>query len=303
MAHPPAKIGFIFPGQGAVPESPPTDFIGTGVAGLYQKQCDPNAPPLEDFYQSRISSDESAQLGVFTLSLGMAEEALRYCRPDIITGYSSGLYAAMTACGCLTPAQGNRAVRLAYSGVKQMGTTRMMVGVIGLGFRDVEQILHNLHPAGELSLINNRSQVIVSIEKKDLISFKKACLDAGGLHIIPLPFTYPYHVAGLQETGRQLSRFFASLELPPLLIPMVAGSIPEYISTDSSAIAELVASQLYQPVWWYKTIQKIMEQGTTTLIVFDPTGTLTRIIRWISRTITVIGIETMADLNGLQDLQ
>lgn len=302
MTSPSTNIAFLFPGQGAVPESPVIDFFGTAVETTYNKFASPETPPLHNFQQSSIESDESAQLGVFNLTLAMALEARDYCTPNIITGYSSGLYAAMVACGCLSHVQGNNAIELAYRGVKRAKKSTIMVGVIGLGFAKVEQILRELHTAGHLSLVNNKSQVIVSIARAELPSFTESCLDAGALNIIPLPFTYPYHVPELASTSRELENYFLSLHLPPMLIPIVTGTEPEFIQNNSARVSSLVAAQLYQTVWWYKTIQCLIDHGAETFVVFDPTSTLTRIIRWISRQIKTIGVSSMKDINQLKGL-
>ncbi len=302
MAKTNTNIAFLFPGQGAVPETPLSGFFSTSIAATYDKFASPETPALRHFQQSSIDSDKSAQLGVFHLSLAMALEALDYCQPDVVSGYSSGLYAAMVAAGCLTHKQGNDAIELAYRGVQGSSTGYVMVGVIGLHFAKVVEILNQLPTPGELSLVNNKSQVIVSISQADLCLFQNRCLADEALKIVPLPFTYPYHVAGLAGVSADLNVFFKSLHLPPLLVPMVAGKNPEYIHRDATRIASLVAEQLHQTVYWNKTIQCLVENGTKTMVVFDPTATLTRIIRWISRQINTIGISTMDDFNQLRGL-
>lgn len=293
-------IAFLFPGQGAVPETPLVDCLGTSVETTYNTFATPNTPPLATFQQSTIHSDESAQLGVFNLTLALAVEALNHCQPDIVSGYSSGLYAAMVATGCLNHSQGSEAIRLAYRHVQKLNTGSVMVGVIGLHYAKITGILANLETTSHLSLVNNKSQVIVSINQNELASFKQHCLDVGALNIIPLPFAYPYHVPELSKASTILQTYFKSLHLPPLLIPMVAGSDPECIIGNADQLATLVATQLSQTVWWNKTIQCLRDNGAQTLVVFDPTGTLTRIIRWISRHINTIGISNFDDLNLLQ---
>ena len=302
MSQRSAKTAFLFPGQGAVPETVLTDFLGTAVAKSYTRFAGTPPPPLPHFQQSSITSDESAQLGVFHLTLAMGLEALDYCQPDIVTGYSSGLYAAMVATGCLTHQQGDQAIRRAYSGVSKAGSDSMMVGVIGLHFEKVAVILESLPAGGHLSLVNNKSQVIVSIARADFQPFKAQCHGAGALNLISLPFVYPYHVPTLRSTAEDLSDYFNGLVLPPLLIPMVVGAEPVYIQRDANQVASLVASQLHETVWWYKTIECLQNQGAQTLVVFDPTGTLTRIIRWISRQIKIIGICSMNDFSQLRDV-
>ena len=297
------KTAFLFPGQGAVPKTAAIDFIGTSVETSYNRICSAKAFELGAFQQQNVHTDDVAQLGVFALSLAMGWEAVNYCQADMITGYSSGLYAAMVASGCLSPQQGNHAICLAYEGVCQGDMAQVMVGVVGLGVQPVQDILCRLRQPGALSLVNNKSQVIVSISKDELSTFQTKCLEAGALRVIPLPFKYPYHVAGLKNSGKRLHDYFRSLHLPLLMIPVVVGSKPEFIKQDSARAADLVASQLYQTVWWNETIYTLMHHGAEKLVVFDSTETLTRIVRWISRQITVINIASPDDLNRLQDLR
>jgi [acyl-carrier-protein] S-malonyltransferase len=150
--------------------------------------------------------------------------------------------------------------------------------------------------------VNNKTQTIATINKDNLSEFTATCLQGGALKVIPLPFKYPYHVATLSETSASLRQYFAALHMPPLHIPMVAGMNPEYIPTDSNHAANLVADQLCQTVYWQHTIQTLIDHGAEKFVVFDPTSILTRIIRWISRQITVIGITTPADIVSLRDL-
>jgi [acyl-carrier-protein] S-malonyltransferase len=296
------KIAFLYPGQGAVPEKPLADLYGDEVHATYENLRNGECPAYDDFHQGAVHSDLAAQLGVFcmghTLAAALNKEGIV---PSVITGYSSGLYAAMAGSGCLSPTQGMAAISHAFARIAQTNTRyeHIMVAIIGLPVDRVEEELANLAHQGWLSLVNNKSQTIVSIIREDLTDFSTACLQAGALRVQKLPFEYPYHGEPLREAGAALYRFFEALPLAAPEIPLIAGSQPVYINNSHEEVGRQVADQLWQTVHWHHTITELVNRKTDIFVVLDPTSALTRIIRWLNRSITTIGITCQTDIKEL----
>ncbi|MBU0682390.1 MAG: acyltransferase domain-containing protein [Proteobacteria bacterium] len=296
------KIAFLYPGQGAVPEKPLADLYGDEVRITYDNLRSGECPVYDDFHQGAVHSDLAAQLGVFCLSHTLAAALNKEgIMPSVITGYSSGLYAAMAGCGCLSPIQGMAAISHAFELISLTNNAHehSMVAIIGLPVDRVEAELANLAHQGWLSLVNNKSQTIVSIVKEDLAVFSAACLQAGALRVLELPFEYPYHGEPLREAGQALSHFFESLPLSAPKIPLIAGSQPVYINGSSEEVGRQVANQLWQTVHWHHTITELVNRKTDIFVVLDPTSALTRIIRWLNRSITTVGITCQTDIKEL----
>lgn len=300
------KIAFLYPGQGAVPEKPLADLFGPEVRTIYNDLRSASCPSYDDFHQVAIHEDLAAQLGVFCLSHALAETLKNNgVSPSLITGYSSGLYASMAGSACLTPAQGMEAIIHAFNQISKTNAANkhVMVAVIGLPVDHVQEELAKLSEKGWLSLINNKSQTIVSIAKEDLGQFSTACIESGALRVIELPFQYPYHGEPLKEAGASLHKFFESLPLLAPTIPLIVGSNPIYINDSAKEVGCQVADQLWQTVHWHHTISEMVNYEVDIFVVLDPTSALTRIIRWLNRSITTVGITSLADIQKLAALQ
>ncbi|MEN8257188.1 MAG: acyltransferase domain-containing protein [Thermodesulfobacteriota bacterium] len=296
------KIAFLYPGQGAVPEKPLADLYGDEVRLIYEDLRIQACPAYDDFHQTAVESDLAAQLGVFCLSHTLSETLKKQgVKPSLISGYSSGLYAAMAGCNCLSPSQGMEAISHAFDLISLTNTPHefLMVAVIGLPVDHVQEELDRLPQQGWLSLVNNKSQTIASIAKGDFASFKASCLEAGALRVVELPFEYPYHGEPLQEAGAALYRFFEALPLSPPILPIIAGSHPVYINDSPKEIGHQVANQLWQTVHWHHTIAELVNRDIDLFVVLDPTSALTRIIRWLNRSITTVGITSLDDIKEL----
>lgn len=296
------KIAFLYPGQGAVPEKPLADLYGDEVRATYDNLCNEKCPAYDDFHQDAVHSDLAAQLGVFCLSHALAEALKNQgIKPSLITGYSSGLYGAMAGSRCLSPDQGMEAISHAFDliSLTNKAHEHMMVAIIGLPVDLVQEQLAVLPQKGWLSLVNNKSQTIVSIAEKELADFSAACLEAGALRVVKLPFEYPYHCRPLQEAGKALYRFFEALPLSVPEVPLIAGRQPMYINGSSEEVGRQVADQLWQTVHWHHTITELVNRQTDIFVVLDPTSALTRIIRWLNRSITTVGITCQDDIKEL----
>lgn len=296
------KIAFLYPGQGAVPEKPLSDLYGPEVRASYEELRSDSCPAYDDFHQAAVRSDLAAQLGVFCLSHALTENLQhRGVLPSLITGYSSGLYGAMAGSGCLSASQGLEAITHAFDLIALTNNAHehVMVAIIGLPVDRVEEELATLDHKGWLSLVNNKSQTIVSIIKEELPAFSAGCLEAGALRVLELPFEYPYHGEPLQEAGAALYRFFEALPLAAPKIPLIAGSLPVYISDSPKEVGHQVANQLWQTVHWHHTLGELVNRDTDIFVVLDPTSALTRIIRWLNRSITTVGITSQDDIDKL----
>lgn len=301
MANTP-KIAFLYPGQGAVPEKPLGDRYGQEVRQRYEALRAGACPAYDDFHQGAVHSDLAAQLGVFCLSHSLAEVLQEHgVRPHLTSGYSSGLYGAMAGSRCLTAAQGLAAINHAFDQISRTTTAHAhrMLAIIGLPVDRVEEELARLAAPGWLSLVNNKSQTIVSIPRDEVTAFSAACLTAGALRVMELPFEYPYHGRPLAQAGQELRRFFETLPLSPPMVPLMAGSRPVCINGSAAEAGRQVADQLWQTVHWHHTVSALVGQGVSIMVVLDPTDALTRIIRWQDRALHTRGISSLAHIREL----
>lgn len=249
--------------------------------------------------------DLKAQLGVYGISYAMGQAVVETgLQPDCVAGYSSGLYAALAAAGGCPAERGPEIILQAY---KLMAACKLeaaysMVAAIGLDCDTIGGILAPMQPPGWISLINNRRQLIVSIPGQEIADFTSKCDEAGALRVVELPFERPCHIPPLQEAGAGLLASFAQNPLGQTEIPYLAGPEPRFMR-GGSEVAGAIADQLWHQVNWQTTVKALVNSGVNVMVCLDPTGVLCRIVRWITREVKIISIQSSEDLAKLKDNQ
>jgi len=297
------RLAFLYPGQGGLPEAPLSELFPDepDVPILYAGASGPETPELGTFFQAVQPEELPAQAGVLATGYALGQLVRsRGIEPAAMAGYSSGVYTALAASQAAAPEDMAAIVPFAYRAVQacQGQTAYRMVAVVGLSRQQVEAILDDREGPGWVSLINNERQLVVSLPLDGAKPFAAACREAGALHVIELPFRSPYHAPPLESAGLALARQLASLDLRPPEVPVMAGTEPHFLM-DAQDIARTVGEQLFSPVRWQLTIERLLDSGIDGLVCLDPSQTLTRIVLWITRRVPVFGLAGQRDLKKL----
>ena len=88
------------------------------------------------------------------------------------------------------------------------------------------------------------------------------------------------------------------MELGKIMIPYVSNVTAEYV-TEADKAKELMISQMYSPVKWQQTMEKMLEDGVDTFYEIGPGKTLAGFMKRIDRSKKVITINTIEDLNSI----
>jgi len=293
------RLAFLYPGQGAQPESPLPEMFPDmpELPELYAKAAKPWTPAVESFSQRADCDELQTQAGVLATGYALGQMLRRRgVEPQAVAGYSSGIYTALAASGAADPQDMAGIVRTAYTAILDCcpEPSYRMLAVIGLDRRRVEQLLQRQRSPGWISLANNATQVIVSLPETEAEAFSELSLQAGALRLIELPFPRPYHAPPLEPAGQALANRLTSLCLRTPTVPIMAGTEPHFLSSPED-IAETVGEQLWSPVEWEQTVNRLLDSGIDGLVCLDPSGMLTRIVLWIARKVPVYGLANPRD--------
>jgi len=296
-------IVFLYPGQGS-------QHVGMGF-DLYQiypeaREIFKRADHLLDFSLSKLcfegpketlNQDLNAQLAVYTVSC-IITEVLRAqdVFPDVVSGYSSGFYAAAYAAGCFDFTDGLSLVRQA--GEIILDESRKIDGSMAVIFGlPPEKVVNICQQAGnaQVSILNTPRQTIISGTGSSVRRAMDLSLKEGALDAYPLYVGSAYHSRFIEQSEFRFLREIKNINLRDPQIHIVS-----YLSLDSvpkgTELRSIMAAQLSRPVLWVDLIKRLRSNNTRLFIEVGPGKVISRTVRWIDRDIEIMNTANKASL-------
>lgn len=248
--------------------------------------------------EDQLNRDLNAQMAVYIVSCILTDllKAQRVC-PNVVTGYSSGFYAAAYAAGCFGFEEGLLVVKrageiLLEEGRKPEGS---MAVIFGLDPEPIEKICRRIGNVG-IAILNTPRQTVISGLSSSVKRAMSLALEEGALDAYTLPAQIAYHSRFMK---RGSDRFFSEIEKWDMGSPRVplisyASLKPVIHGMD---LKKAMADQLNRPVRWIDLIRKMNHDGQTRFIEVGPGAVLSRTLRWVDRNIL---FEVTANRKGLK---
>ena len=290
---------FLYPGQGS-------QKVGMG-SDLYQchakarevfEQADQNlgfslSRLCFEGPEEELNQDLNAQLAVFTVSCIVTDLLLANdISPAVVSGYSSGFYAAAYGAGCFDFANGLELVRRAGEILLEEGlkTEGSMAVIFGLPLEKVGRICEEVGDV-EVAIRNTSTQNVISglgssVEKATQRSLREGALDA-----YVLPAATSYHSSFMEQSSVRLVREIKDIKLNDPRIPLIS-----YLSLQSvrnkTELREIMANQLSGPVLWVDLIKKLSVEYSGLFLEVGPGEVISRTLRWIDRDVEMASTAT-----------
>lgn len=290
---------FLYPGQGS-------QKVGMGF-DLYKSHARARevfalADHLLGFSLSRLcfkgpeeelNQDLNAQLAVYTVSCIITDVLrLHNVLPGVVSGYSSGFYAAVYGAGCFDFPDGLGLVKrageiLLEEGEKIHGS---MAVIFGLPVEKVASICQKVGDV-EVAIRNTTTQNIISGTGSSVRKAAELSLSAGALDAYVLPAATSYHSSFMKQSSVRLLREIKDIKLRKPRIPLISYLSLESVR-DKSELRHVMAAQLSGPVLWLDLIKKLSNSHTKLFLEVGPGEVITRTVRWINRNIEILNTTT-----------
>ena len=226
--------------------------------------------------------------------------------PEQMAGHSLGEYTALTCAGSLSFAEAVRVVKK-RSELMQAAVpagTGAMAAVIGLDDDAVLAICDEASGIGVAEAVNFNSpgQVVIAGHKESVAHAVERAESAGARRAIVLPVSVPSHSSLMIRAGQELAETLAEVEFqPPETTVINATDATPY--GDAEDIRTRLASQVYRPVNWVRTIETMIAGGATAMIECGPGKVLSGLGRRISRSTPTAAIDSLAGLERAMQLK
>ena len=292
-------VVFLYPGQGA-------QHVGMGF-DLYQhypvaRQMFDQADRILDFSLSRLcfqgtqeelDRDLNAQLAVYTVSciLTVILKA-NNTFPEIVSGYSSGFYAAAFAAGCFEFSYGLNLVKQAGEILLEEGSKidGGMAVIFGLSFEKVQDVCVQVGDVA-VAILNTPRQIVISGIRSSVNAAMELSLKEGALDVYPLPVATAYHSGFMKKSSERFFREIKADGIKNAQVPVVSYHSLNRV-TNKQDLINVMAVQLSNPVLWVDLIKKMDNNSNGLFLEVGPGAIIFRTVKWIDRNIEIMHTAT-----------
>jgi [acyl-carrier-protein] S-malonyltransferase len=223
--------------------------------------------PLSDLIQKgpaeTLKATENAQPAILTVSVAIGRVLMeKGIRPVVMAGHSLGEYTALVLADALSFEDAVRLVR--SRGRLMQEAVPLGVGTMSaiLGAEDslVEDVCREVSARGELvepANYNCPGQLVISGTTEGVTAAVELLKERGVKRCIPLEVSAPFHCSLLKPAAEKLRPELEKVSWNDPAIPYVANVDCEIIRKKDGIIDRL-ASQVWRPVRWTQSLQKIL---------------------------------------------
>ncbi len=302
-----SKIAFIYPGQGAQVCGMGQEFyeqteIGKQVFDLATELLGFSVPELCFTENDRLDITEYTQAAMVTASIAMTKVLeSKGVKPDVPAGLSLGEYCSLYAAGVMSEAD-------AIATVRQRGILMQeevpagqgaMAAILAMDAAAIEEVIADMDGV-QIANYNCPGQIVISGKKEAVENACEKLKEAGAKRAIMLNVSGPFHSRMLSGAGEKLGTVLEKVEVHTPEIPYVANVTAAYV-TDAAEVKPLLMKQVSSSVRWQQSVEAMIKDGVDTFIEIGPGKTLTGFMKKIDRTVKVMNIEKLEDVDRVAE--
>ena len=149
----------------------------------------------------------------------------------------------------------------------------------------------------QIANYNCPGQIVISGKKEAVEAASEKLKEAGAKRVLPLNVSGPFHSSMLVEAGEKLGKVLEDVEVHEPVIPYAANVTASYV-TEASQVKPLLEKQVSSSVRWQQTMEMMLKDGVDTFIEIGPGKTLAGFMKKIDRSVRVINIEKLEDVEN-----
>ena len=308
------KFAMVFPGQGSQTVGMLAELAGDYpiVQETFKQASETLGYDLWQLVQEgpaeELNKTWQTQPALLTASVAVYrvwQQKYPELKPEVMAGHSLGEYSALVCAGVLDFQDAVKLVELRGKLMQQAVPegTGAMYAIIGL---DNEAIINACKQAGQGEVVsavnfNSPGQVVIAGAKAAVERAATLCKEAGAKRALPLAVSVPSHCALMKPAADQLS---VSLESITLKAPTVSvlNNVDVKAETDADAIRNALVRQLYSPVRWTETVEKMSHSGLEVLVEIGPGKVLNGLTKRIVDSLQATSVNDVKSLDAVNEL-
>jgi [acyl-carrier-protein] S-malonyltransferase len=300
---------FIFPGQGS-------QYVGMGkeffenfreAREVFQEADDVLHLPISSLCfqgpEEALKLTENTQPAVLTMSIAALRvlQAEKGVVPRLAAGHSLGEYSALVASGALAFADAVQIVRLRGRFMQEAVPVGegAMAAILGMERGSLEKLCEEAAEGEVLTPANFNcpGQIVIAGHTKAVERAMERAKQEGK-KALPLPVSAPFHSPLMRPAGERLEKVLEGIPIQNLKIPIVT-NVEAEINQSKERVKELLVIQVWSPVRWEESMQKIATDGIDQTLEIGPGKVLSGLMKRINPKVETRNIEDIQTLKKI----
>ena len=226
-------------------------------------------------------------------------------KPEVMAGHSLGEYSALVCAGVLDFQDAVKLVELRGKLMQQAVPegAGAMYAIIGL---DNDAIINACKQAEQGEVVsavnfNSPGQVVIAGAKAAVERAVALCKEAGAKRALPLAVSVPSHCALMKPAADQLSVSLESITLKEAGVS-VLNNVDVKSEIEADAIRNALVRQLYSPVRWTETVEKMAQNGVEVLVEVGPSKVLNGLTKRIVDSLQAVSVNDVKSLDSVEEV-
>jgi [acyl-carrier-protein] S-malonyltransferase len=223
-------------------------------------------------------------------------------KPSAMAGHSLGEYSALVCANVIELTQAVKLVEKRGQYMQQAvpAGTGAMYAIIGLADADIQHACEQAAQGEVVSPVNFNSpgQVVIAGQKAAVERAAGLCKEAGAKRALPLAVSVPSHCALMKPAAEKLAADLAEIAFIKPDVSVI-NNVDVAAETSADAIKDALVRQLYSPVRWTETVQKLAGDGITETFEFGPGKVLTGLAKRIDKSVSCKAINDLDSISSV----
>lgn len=302
-------LAFVFPGQGSQSEGMLKELADTySVVGATFKEASDRlgydlwsvvqTGPADKLNSTDVTQPAMLAAGVATWRVWLEKSG---AMPAMMAGHSLGEYTALVCAGSLAfdDAIGLVAERGRLMQEAVPAGEGAMAAILGLDDDAVRQACEAAAEGEVLAPVNFNSpgQVVAAGNKSAIERLVNVAKERGARRALVLPVSVPSHCSLMRPAADKLASVLAEIDVKSPQIPVI-NNVDVAAPGEPDAIRDALVRQLYNPVRWVESIQKMAADGVDRVIECGPGKVLVGLNKRIDKSMAAEAVFDPASLDA-----
>ena len=305
------SIAFFFPGQGSQSLNMMSGFNDMDIVKQTFEQA---SSVLDQDLWALMNGDDAASLNEtvntqpLMLTAGVAVwrvyQQLNGQVPSVVAGHSLGEYTALVAAESLDFTDAVKLVRLRAQLMQNAVPQGQgaMAAILGLDDQIVRQVCAEAEQeltgaVAEAVNYNSPGQIVIAGSTETINRACELAKTAGAKRALLLPVSVPSHCRLMKPAAEQLSQALVNVQVNAPQIT-VLHNVDVSAHYDADGIKNALVQQLYSPVRWTETVEKLVKEGITDYAECGPGKVLAGLAKRIDKSMVCAALTSLESVEN-----